>query len=571
MGAIGSKTRPYQFSLQTAIIAGSAFVVLLTAAIVHTAWSYTSDQNIADLRSRLADQVTVQIADKIDGLLSKAAIARRELPISGVAGFRPSFNRLSPFLDEIKLPPGSFIILTNTASQVVAARSADQQSFKPAALGAPASLDETDTPWARAVSRVITRDSLNLQELSQPYFTKCDEESFATPHYLALAPLNQFGLIVVIVIPEGDLIVDVNENLTLLASLLTVLVLLLVIATSVVTRRYLGKPLSEVVQNLRHLQNFEHANIVTQSSPFTEIAEVSGAIKRMDNSLASFGKYIPRKLVRRLFEQGIEARLGAEQRTLTALFVDLANFTRISEILGDDVAEFLGDYLSTISEVVQGHGGTIDKYIGDCVMAFWGAPEVHAAPALSACQAALACSAKIAALREVTRSRGLPDVYARIGINTGTALVGNFGSSDRLNYTAIGDSINVAARLESLNKTYKTEILIGESTYAIVRDHVVARLIDRVSVYGRAEANNIYELIAMKTRDGERPLWIDLYERGLEAMKQSQWDAAIDLFTRTIETRGQDYPSSVQIERAKSYALAPPRPDWDGRVVMMSK
>ena len=244
VGLIGSKTRPYQFSLQAAIVAGSALVVLLTAAIVHIAWSYTSNQNIADLRSRLADQVTLQIADKVDGLLSKAAIARREFPNSGVPGVRPSFNRLSPFLDEIKLPPGSFIILTNTASQVVATRSAEQQSFRPDSMRGPASLDETDTPWARAVSRVITRDRLNLQELSQPYFTKCDDESFGTPHYLALVPLNQIGLIVAIVIPEGDLIVDVNENLTLLAFVLAVLVLLLVIATSVVTRRYMGKPLS---------------------------------------------------------------------------------------------------------------------------------------------------------------------------------------------------------------------------------------------------------------------------------------------------------------------------------------
>ncbi|MBI1285410.1 MAG: hypothetical protein GC183_13920 [Thiobacillus sp.] len=699
---------PFQISLQATIVAGFAIVIVLTAAIVHAAWSYTSSQNIAELSKRLSDQVTLYIADKIEGLLDDAVVAREAFastvraqsvdikmqminepvilsffkshpkldemefslpsdhsirvsrnkvgtftseelipsanslllkrkyyapdaggqlvlkreetgqsnyqatrqfwyrtafdidkpewsniypsvrsggfrvttsetvdvdnPDWGVVGVTLSLDRFSSFLNDISLTPGSFILLTNTASQVIAV----QNSVSPSSAVLPTgqqlrTLEEIEIPGGRAVSYAIARNRLNLGDLKHPFFTVLDGENVGGPTFVMLAPLNQMGLIVAIVTPESDLLGNVNAKLQMLFFVIAVLVMSVVLVTAIVARRYLGRPLSAVVQNIHYLQKFDHDSIVTKASPFSEVTEVSRAIKHMNNSLTSFGKYIPKKLVQTLFAQGMEAKLGAELRTMTTLFVDLANFTHISEMLGDDVAEFLGSYLSTISEVVQRHNGTIDKYIGDSVMAFWGAPEAHSAHALSACRAALSSRESIAALRQITRSRGLPDVHARIGINTGPALVGNFGSTDRLNYTAIGDSVNVASRLESLNKAYGTEILIGESTYEIVRQDVIARLIDRVSVYGKDEAISVYELISMKEGEQPRPEWIELYELGLASIRRCDWNKAVSYFSRVIAMRGHDQASEKQIERAKSYALTPPRGGWDGRVVMNSK
>lgn len=702
-------TRPFQISLQATIVAGFAAAIIFTAILVHAAWSYTSSQYLAELSERLSGQATLYIADKIDGLLDDAVIARQAFaatvraqgisgqgstvderlilsffhshpkldemefalpndhairvtavnadeivseellpstnalrltrkyyrtndhgelifeketadhsnylatrqfwyrlafvedrsawsniypatgmagfrvttsevvdvtdPLSGVVGVTLSLDRLPSFLNDIKLTPGSIIFLTNTASQMVAAQANASPGFaRPRSGQRMANLEEVDSLGANIVSHVIARDGVNLGELEQSYFTVFSDRNSAGTHFVMLAPLSQMGLIAAIVIPEGDLLGSINSNLQLLLFVIGAVVMSVVLITVVVARRYLGRPLAAVVRNLRYLENFEHENIVTKYSPFVEVSAVSHAIIRMNHSITSFGKYIPKKLVQTLFEQGIEAKLGAEKRTITTLFIDLANFTRISEALGDDVAEFLGDYLGAISEVVQCHGGTIDKFIGDSVMAFWGAPEPQSSHALCACRAALSCCKVIAALRETTRARGLPDVYARIGINSGPAMVGNFGSPDRLNYTAIGDSINVAARLESLNKKYGTEILIGESMYALVQHDIVARLVDRVSVYGKEDAINVYELLALRDQERpEQPDWIQLYEKGLASMKRYDWDEAIDAFSRVVSIRGEDRPSTIQIERAKTYALTPPQRGWDGRVVMNSK
>jgi adenylate cyclase len=702
-------TKPFQVSLQATIVAGFAAAIIFTAVVVHAAWSYASKQNLAELSERLSGQVAIYLADKIDGLLDDAVIARQAFaatvhaqtagdraqsvderlilsffhshpkldemefslpddhsirvaaldsgevvteevlpsagalrltrkfyrpsdrgelvlkqedidhsdyfatrqfwyrmafvddrsewsniypaaravgfrvttseivdatdPLSGFVGVTLSLDRLSSFLNEIKLTPGSVIFLTNTASQILAAQSnALTSPVPPRSEPRIAKLEEVDFLAADIVSRVIARGGVNLRELKQSYFAVFSDRPSGDTHFVMLAPLSQMGLIAAVVIPEGDLLGNINTNLQFLLFVVAALVMSVVLITAVIARRYLGRPLSAVVQNLQYLENFEHENIVTKTSPFVEVSAVSHAIIRMNHSLTSFGRYIPKKLVQSLFEQGVEAKLGAEQRTMTTLFVDLANFTHISEALGDDVAEFLGDYLSAISEVVQRHGGTIDKYIGDSVMAFWGAPEAHSSHALSACRAALSCCEAISALRDSTRARGLPDVYARIGVNSGAALVGNFGSPDRLNYTAIGDSVNIAARLESLNKVYGSEILIGESTYALVCHDVVARLVDRVSVYGKDDAIDVYELLTLRDSEGPAaPQWVQLYEKGLSLMKRCEWEAAIYAFSQVINARGEDRPSAIQIERAKRYALTPPQGGWDGRIVMNAK
>src|SRR4029077_5097423 len=230
-------------------------------------------------------------------------------------------------------------------------------------------------------------------------------------------------------------------------------------------------------------------------SRLTEIENLSGAIGDMAQGLAAFRKYIPADLVKRLVSDGNGARLGGAVKTMSVMFIDLADFTGMSERLGDRIIPLLSRFFDSGSAQIQAQGGTIDKFIGDAVMAFWGAPAANPDHAVDCCRAALACQRAMEEAGLVDDS-GQP-VRIRIGINSGDMLVGNIGSEVRLNYTVIGDAVNIASRLESTNKLYGSEIMIGPETRRLAGDRISVRELDRLAVYGRAGGLQIYELLGM--------------------------------------------------------------------------
>src|SRR5262249_22661301 len=178
--------------------------------------------------------------------------------------------------------------------------------------------------------------------------------------------------------------------------------------------------------------------------------------------LGAFKKYIPSDLVKALVTEGIKAVPGVAPRFMTVMFVDLAGFTSMSERMGERVLPILSDYLNRVAGCVAEHNGTVDKFIGDAVMAFWGAPAENARHAIDACRCALAIQASLKA-SNLCDDLGKP-LQIRIGINSGQMLVGNIGSDVRLNYTVVGDAVNVASRLEAQNKNHGTAVLVGEAT-----------------------------------------------------------------------------------------------------------
>jgi adenylate cyclase len=239
------------------------------------------------------------------------------------------------------------------------------------------------------------------------------------------------------------------------------------------------------------------------------------------------------------------------------MFTDLAGFTALSERLMEGIVPILSRYLEETSAAVVGHRGTIDKFIGDAVMAFWGAPAENAAQAIDACRAALEAVSRLAAVAEDSGAHGL---RMRIGINTGTVLVGNIGSSDRLSYTAIGDPVNIASRLEAVNKRYGTQIIIGEATRLAAGEAILVRRLDRVAVYGRSGGTVIYELIGLA--GAAVPDWVAPYEGGLGAYEERRWREAIPFFEEAIARRDGDRPAELMIARCRGLLTEPPGPDW---------
>jgi adenylate cyclase len=371
------------------------------------------------------------------------------------------------------------------------------------------------------------------------------------------------------VIPEAEFLGPIETTIRRLLIGLAFLVIASGILSAWLARRVIAQPLITVVDELRHVERFELDQVRRHPSRVVELANLSTAIADMAGGLAAFRKYIPADLVRTLLRQGIEPRPGGSIRMLTVMFTDIAGFTGLSERLGDQIIPLLSRYLDTVSREVTGHSGTIDKFIGDAVMAFWGAPTANPNHAVDACRAALACQSALLQSGLVD-DHGRP-VKVRIGINSGDMLVGNIGSEFRLNYTVIGDAVNVASRLEGANKEYGTEIIIGEETRRLAGDRIHVRELDRLVVYGRAGGLAIYELLGVAADGTEPPCWAVLYKSALTAYRAQDFARATSLFHQVLAANGSDRPSQIMLERCREFLQSPPGEDWEAANAMKRK
>jgi adenylate cyclase len=335
----------------------------------------------------------------------------------------------------------------------------------------------------------------------------------------------------------------------------------------------IARPLGLIAADLRDVAQFRLSVGPAPRSFVREVATVADAVDRMKASLRSFARYVPTDLVRELLAQGEEARLGGETRQLTIHFSDIESFTGVSERLAPaDLVRHLADYLACMSDTIRDHQGTIDKFIGDGIMAFWNAPGAVPDHAAQACRAALRAQEQLAALRTRWEAAGQPEFKARIGLHTGEVIVGNFGTDDRFAYTAIGDSVNLASRLEGLNKAYGTYIMASADVRDQAGPEFEWRRLDRVAVVGRSEGTNVYELLGERGSVGADVLaGRDLYEHALADYFARRFAAASVGFHAAAAARPSDKAATMMARRSDDLATYPPPPAWDGVFVSTSK
>ena len=384
-----------------------------------------------------------------------------------------------------------------------------------------------------------------------------------------LTPISFPGWSLVTVVPESEFLGPVQMTIRNLLIGLAALIVVAGLLSAWLAQRLIAAPLIKVMDEIRHVERFDLDKVQRHPSRLTEIENLSGAIGDMAQGLAAFRKYIPADLVKRLISDGTGARLGGSVKAMSVMFIDLAGFTGMSERLGDRIIPLLSRYFDSVSTQIQATGGTIDKFIGDAVMAFWGAPAPNPEHAVDCCRAALACQRAMGEVGLVD-DHGQP-VKIRIGINSGDMLVGNIGSELRLNYTVIGDAVNIASRLESTNKVYGSTIIIGPETRRLAGDRIIVRELDRLAVYGRAGGLQIYELLGMADEASGAPDWAKAYEAGLASWRAREFAAAITAFEQAKHIRNDDAASSVMIERCRDQLENPSGADWDGTTVAKSK
>ena len=330
-----------------------------------------------------------------------------------------------------------------------------------------------------------------------------------------------------------------------------------------IVRRALGR----VVDETARMRRFELAP-ATVDAPLRDVQLVVDGLERAKTAMRALSKYVPLDLVRRLYADNREPTLGGELLEVSMMFTDIEGFTTLAErVSPDELARALGAYLETMTVAIEAREGTIDKFIGDAVMALWNAPERCAAHARQACRAALDCLAATRTLYESPAWHDLPPLFTRFGLHTATVLVGHFGAPTRLSYTALGDGVNLGARLEGLCKQYGVAVLASEALVAQARDAFVFRLVDRVAVKGKHEAIEVYELLGAVGDEVPNLAVARVYEQAFALHRAREFTAAIAL----LAAQPDDGPSRTLHARCVRYCAEPPDVDWDGAYVARSK
>ncbi len=265
-------------------------------------------------------------------------------------------------------------------------------------------------------------------------------------------------------------------------------------------------------------------------------------------------------------------RPGGEMKELTILFSDIRGFTTISEKLTpDELVQLLNEYFGQMTEIIFDTNGTLDKYIGDAIMAFWGSPYPQEDHAFRSCSCALQMSRGLAKLNEKLQSAGRSPIGIGIGLNTGPVNVGNMGSERRLSWTVMGDNVNLASRLEGITKEYHVQLIISEATYRHVSSQFVCRELDKIRVKGKTLPVTIYELMDVEENRADHQTLLEAFDRAMQEYRKQNWNRAAELFAEVLSGFPDDGPTQVFLERAVEFSENAPEGEWDGVYVMKTK
>ncbi|MGH9492754.1 MAG: CHASE2 domain-containing protein [Terriglobales bacterium] len=287
----------------------------------------------------------------------------------------------------------------------------------------------------------------------------------------------------------------------------------------------------------------------------------------------TFQQYVSPGVIR-LLEQdpGRFLRRGGEMKELTIMFADIRGFTSLSEgLTPDELVTLLNEYLGEMTEILFRRWGTLDKYIGDAIMAFWGSPFPQEDHAQRACSAALDMCARLEELNLRWREEGRPTLAIGVGLNTGPVNVGNMGSDRRLAWTVMGDNVNLASRLEGLTKEYGVRVVVSESTWQQLAAHFVGRDLDRIRVKGKQQPVGVYELLDFRENAEQHRELLAGFEEAMRAYRQREWQEAVNRFETLLRRSPQDGPSQLLLRRSREFLAEAPAADWDGVYVMKTK
>ena len=476
-------------------------------------------------------------------------ITNKQGELAGVVSANTPLHALSDFVSRQRVSDNGLVFIVNRDEELIAYPDVSKTTVRDEASGKLrlGRIDDLDSEWVKQAYRVHADggDPRNTYEVD-------GQRYISTVFPLEGDYGNDWHIVVAI--PERDLLGSVGQ-LFWVSLLVGLLISLVSLGGIYVIARVISHQIEQLTAQMGYIDTFELEKIRGVNSHIREIQTMNDSLMKSVTTIRSFAKYVPAQLVRQLLEKGEEIRIGGKEAKLTLMFSDIEGFTGIAEQLGSDqVMVHLSDYFDHLSGIVRSQKGTVDKYIGDSLMAFWGQPlPLENGPYL-ACRAALLCVADLAVVNQQWAAQGKPVMKTRFGIHTGMVTVGNVGSQDRLNYSAVGDNVNIASRLEGVNRDYGTRVVISSSTHEYVREQFLCRSLDRVQVKGRREPIRIYELIAeWGSDDGGAAQQPDTgllrfyagYERAYEAWEAGDTELAVELLDKVVALKPDDRPASL--------------------------
>lgn len=372
-------------------------------------------------------------------------------------------------------------------------------------------------------------------------------------------------------VPEEEFVGAINHATTR-ALQISGLVLVIAVLSTIVVARLLSANLKRVTEQARRISNFELGEELNLRTIIQEVSDLENAMTSMKAGLASFGAYVPKELVRSIVSTGEMTGVGGTSREVTLLFSDLQGFTASTENLEpEQLMPALSQYFEMLETRIAENAGNVDKYIGDAIMAIWNAPLDDTKHAENACRAALACLHAEKQLNETNKgSSPLVPLHTRFGVHTGRVIVGNVGSLSRMQYTALGAAVNLASRLEGLNKVYGTRVLVSEEVVREVSDIFVFREVDIVAPAGTSKPIKIFELVG--ETDNGSPYQVSETGRRIAKdwdccytlYKARRWNDARLALRAYRDTADNKVIADIFIQRCDEFILKPPADDWDG-------
>jgi adenylate cyclase len=501
-------------------------------------------------------------SDQKPGVTAAYPVLNKTGKLAGVFSIDIQLEEISNFLKKLNIGKSGLAFIMNNKNELVAFPDVTKIVKEEAGKLRPVKVEELDIGW-------IAKSFHVYKEKKQDKFIF----KFQGKRYIgAYTPFpKSFGKdwIIAMVVPENDFIGDIKKtnNITFIIS---VIFLAVAILFAMILARSIAKPIVALTKETQRIKEFKLDGKVSIASSIKEIQLMSEGLSSMKSGLKAFQKYVPAALVRQLIKTGDDARIGGQKKELTIFFSDIANFTTISEKTEpQELMKHLSEYLNELTKIIRHNSGTVDKYIGDAIMAFWGAPMPDDNHILHACKAALLCHKKVQELNKQWEADGKPALYTRFGLHTGDTIVGNLGSSERMNYSVIGDSVNLASRLEGVNKMYGTSIIVSEAIYEKTKEQFHFRPLDIVAVKGKTKGIRIFELLAAKDDEISEAMkeLINHFPVGFEAYLKQDWDLAIKIFGQFTN----DKVARMYVGRCEEFKVNPPDEGWGGVTHLVTK
>jgi adenylate cyclase len=510
-------------------------------------------------------------------------VIRRIMGGGGVVGIDITLSGLSLFLKEQNVSSHGVVFLLDDQGHLLAH---PQENL---VVTTVASTEESETTTKVGLSRanesrnpIVRAVGVMLKEEAAYGGTKriLDIEGEKTlVHITGLADGGQ--TFVAIAAPTADFTKPI-ERMQLNNLIFSALALIMVVPLIVLVSRRIARTLGQLAREADRIRRFELEAPVTVDSIILEIHTLARSFELMKDGLRNFGRYVPRDLVKQIVLSGVTPVLGGRRQELTIMFTDVKEFTIMSEQLSpEDLMQRTSKYFEALGNIIAECGGVVDKYIGDAIMAFWNAPHPDPDHVANACVAILKCRATNEAFNAELRAKAFPEFHTRFGLHCGEAVVGNVGSSDRMNYTAIGAPVNIASRIEGLNKFYGTQILVSGAIRDRARSGFLMRPIDLVVAKGAKTPVEIHELVAALPGNEKVPrsMWAneetialcEPWEEAYRKYRERDWGSARSAFEAIQARFPKDQLTRIFIERCRNFELNPPEPTWNGVLEITEK